>query len=39
MVNFANLLFRFSTYSGIGVKSSLGMGAVKFAEERKKQDG
>ena len=39
MINFANLLFRFSTYSGIGVKTALGMGAVRIMEERKKQNG
>ena len=39
MINFANLLFRFSTYSGIGIKTALGMGAVRIMEERKKQNG
>lgn len=30
MVNFANMLFRFGTYSGIGIKTSLGMGSFKI---------
>lgn len=34
MQNFANLLFRFGTYSGIGIKTALGMGAYQIIEER-----
>lgn len=35
MTNFANTLFQFSLYSGIGIKTSLGMGAVRIIGERK----
>lgn len=34
MANFANLLFQFGTYSGIGIKTSLGMGAIRIMEKR-----
>ena len=34
MVNFANLLFRFGTYSGVGIKTALGMGAIGIGKER-----
>lgn len=30
MVNFANVLFEYGRYSGIGIKSSLGMGAIEL---------
>ena len=30
MTNFANMLFRFGTYSGIGIKTALGMGAIRL---------
>lgn len=30
MANFANLLFWFGTYSGVGIKTALGMGAIKL---------
>ena len=30
MADFANLLFRFGTYSGVGIKTALGMGAIKL---------
>ena len=33
MTNFANLLFQFGTYSGVGIKTSLGMGAIKLLEK------
>ena len=33
MVNFANMLFRFGTYSGIGIKTSLGMGSFKILKD------
>lgn len=33
MANFANILFRFGTYSGIGIKASIGMGAIRIIEE------
>lgn len=36
---FVNVLFRIGEYTGIGIKSSLGMGAMKIIERReKKQD-
>ena len=34
MANFANMLFRFGSYAGIGIKTALGMGAIKIIEER-----
>ena len=33
MADFANLLFRFGTYSGVGIKTALGMGAIKLMEK------
>lgn len=32
LVNFANLLFRFGEYSGIGIKTAMGMGNIKMIE-------
>lgn len=32
LVNFANLLFRFGEYSGIGIKTAMGMGNMKIIE-------
>lgn len=37
MSNFANMLFEFGKYSGIGIKTTLGMGAIKISEEGKKE--
>lgn len=37
MANFANLLFEFGVYSGVGIKTSLGMGAIRIIEERGKK--
>ena len=34
MTNFAKMLFSYSSYSGIGIKTALGMGAIKIIEER-----
>lgn len=34
MINFANMLFDFASYSGIGVKTAMGMGAIKILGER-----
>lgn len=34
MANFANMLFRFGEYSGIGIKTALGMGCTRLEEER-----
>ena len=34
MANFARMLFQFGTYAGIGIKTSLGMGAIQLIEER-----
>ena len=33
--NFANMLFQFSEYSGIGIKTALGMGAVRYRDSGK----
>lgn len=33
MVNFANLLFEFGEYSGVGIKAALGMGAFRIMKE------
>ena len=30
LVNFANMLFRFGEYSGIGIKTAMGMGSIKI---------
>lgn len=35
MANFANLLFRFGEYSGVGIKTSLGMGAFRIVRREK----
>ncbi len=37
MANFANLLFQFGTYSGIGIKTALGMGAIRIMKKRGKE--
>ncbi len=34
IANFANMLFHFGSYAGIGIKTALGMGAIKIIEER-----
>ena len=34
MLNFARMLFQFGTFSGVGIKTSLGMGAIRLVEER-----
>lgn len=36
MANFANMLFEYGEYSGIGIKTALGMGAVKITKGRQK---
>ena len=36
MTNFANMLFEFGEYSGIGIKTSLGMGCIKLNERGRK---
>jgi len=30
MINFAHMLFRFGEYSGVGIKTSIGMGAIRI---------
>lgn len=35
MVNFANMLFRFGEFSGVGIKTGMGMGACKIVEKEK----
>lgn len=38
MTNFANMLFKFGTYSGVGIKTSLGMGCIRILpDERRKR--
>ena len=32
MANFANILFRFGEYSGVGIKTSIGMGTIRLIE-------
>ena len=39
MADFANLLFDFGEYAGIGIKASLGMGAFKRLEGGRRGDG
>lgn len=34
MANFANMLFEFGEYSGVGIKASLGMGSIYRTDER-----
>lgn len=38
MTNFANMLFKFGEFSGVGAKASLGMGAIRIIE-RGEKDG
>lgn len=38
MRNFAEILFRFGTYSGVGVKTALGMGAMQLLGERTEEN-
>lgn len=37
LANFAKLLFTFGTYSGVGIKTALGMGSFEIPEERGKK--
>lgn len=39
MCNFANMLFRFGEYSGVGIKTALGMGAIGRVEGRRRNNG
>lgn len=36
--NFAHLLLQFGTYSGIGIKTAIGMGAVKILDEGRRRE-
>lgn len=38
MVNFARMLFEFGNYSGVGIKTALGMGCLHIEERRKKNN-
>ncbi|MCM1495126.1 MAG: CRISPR-associated endoribonuclease Cas6 [Bacteroides sp.] len=38
MVNFANLLLQFGNYSGVGIKTAMGMGSIHVTERRRKID-
>lgn len=35
MINYIHFLFHFACYSGIGIKASMGMGAIEIKEKRK----
>ncbi len=40
MCSFANMLFRFGEYAGVGIKTALGMGAIRLQrEDREGKDG
>lgn len=36
MINFANLLFQFGNFSGVGIKTAMGMGSIHVTERKKK---
>ena len=36
--NFARMLFEFGNYSGVGIKTALGMGCLHIEERRKKNN-
>lgn len=36
MTNFANMLFKFGNYSGVGIKTSIGMGAI-YANQKQRR--
>jgi CRISPR-associated endoribonuclease Cas6 len=38
MARYARFLLRFGEYSGVGIKSAMGMGAIKLKERRGKDD-
>lgn len=38
LANFAHLLLQFGTYSGIGIKTAIGMGAVKILDEGRRRE-
>lgn len=38
MVNFAKLLFEFGNYSGVGIKTAVGMGSVRITEQRRREN-
>lgn len=38
MVNFANLLFQFGNYSGVGIKTAIGMGSIHAAERKRREE-
>lgn len=38
MVNFANLLFQFGNYSGVGIKTAIGMGSIQVTERRRREN-
>lgn len=37
MASFAKMLFEFGEYSGIGIKTALGMGCIRFMKERERK--
>ena len=36
--NYAKMLLQFGTYSGVGIKTSLGMGAIDIVVEKNNKD-
>lgn len=36
MVNFAKLLFEFGNYSGVGIKTAIGMGSIRVTEQKRR---
>jgi CRISPR-associated endoribonuclease Cas6 len=38
MARYARLLFKFGQYSGIGIKTSMGMGAYRLIEKRRNEN-
>lgn len=38
LVNLAHLLFRFGCYSGVGIKTAMGMGAMEIVEKEERHD-
>lgn len=36
MINFANLLFQFGNYSGVGIKTAIGMGSIHVTERKRR---
>lgn len=39
LVNLVNMLFQYGTYSGVGIKTAMGMGSIQILEREIKNDG